>query len=274
LPHFTATTESVGRVVAGGEEKVAKEARREVFVDADKYEVLSFDCYGTLVDWESGIISGLRPVLRSHGVEVADDEILALHAQTEHRLQATSKKGSYFKYRDVLREEVREAGRKWGFDPDRTEVNALADSVRYWLPFPDTVGALRALKGRYRLAIISNIDDGLFALTARYLEVEFDYIITAEQAGTYKPSPNNFELALERIGVGPEKILHVAESLFHDHVPAKQMGLDGAWIHRRAPKGGFGATPPAEAEPDFEVQDLESLVHALGLRGEGSVPEA
>jgi 2-haloacid dehalogenase len=236
-------------------------------LDANKYEVLSFDCYGTLVDWESGIIAGLRPVLRVHGVEATDDEILDLHAQTEHKLQAASKGGSYVKYRDILGEEVREAGRRWGFEPSPSEVETLPDSVRYWLPFPDTVNALRALKGRYRLAIISNIDDGLFALTARYLEVEFDYIVTAEQAGTYKPSPNNFELALERIGAAPEKILHVAESLFHDHVPAKGMGLDTAWIHRRAAKGGFGATPPAEAEPDLEVPDLESLVHALGLRG-------
>jgi 2-haloacid dehalogenase len=157
-------------------------------LDANKYEVLSFDCYGTLVDWESGIISGFRPVLRGHGVEATDDEILDLHAQTEHKLQAASKRGGYVKYRDVLGEEVREAGRRWGFEPGPSEVEALPDSVRYWLPFPDTVNALRALKGNYKLAIISNIDDGLFALTARYLEVEFDYIVTAEQAGTYKPS--------------------------------------------------------------------------------------
>jgi 2-haloacid dehalogenase len=236
-------------------------------LDANKYEVLSFDCYGTLVDWESGIISGLRSVLRAHDVEATDDAILALHAQTEHRLQAASKRGAYVKYREVLGEEVREAGRRWGFEPDRSDVRALPDSVRYWLPFPDTVSALRTLKGTYKLAIISNIDDGLFALTARYLEVEFDYIVTAEQAGTYKPSPNNFELALDRIGVAPGKLLHVAESLFHDHVPAKRMGLDSVWVHRRAAEGGFGATPPAEAEPDLEVPDLESLVHVLGLRG-------
>ena len=238
----------------------------ETLPKADKYEVLSFDCYGTLVDWESGIVAGLRPVLRGHRVEATDDEILDLHAQTEHRLQATSNGGSYTKYRDVLGEEVREAGRKWGFEPGLSEVDALADSVRYWPPFPDTVNALRALKDRYKLAIISNIDDGLFALTARYLEVEFDWIVTAEQAGTYKPSPNNFALALERMRIASEKLLHVAESLFHDHAPAKEMGLDTAWIHRRAAKGGFGATPPAEADPDFEVPDLESLVSALGLR--------
>jgi 2-haloacid dehalogenase len=236
-------------------------------LDANKYEVLSFDCYGTLVDWESGIISGLRPVLRAHGVEATDEEILDLHAQTEHQLQAASKKGAYVKYRDVLGEEVREAGRRWGFEPNRAEVRTLPESVRYWLPFADTVNALRALKGTYKLAIISNIDDGLFALTARYLEVEFDWIVTAEQAETYKPSPNNFELALKRIGAEPERILHGAESLFHDHAPAKGMGLDTAWIHRRAAKGGFGATPSAEAEPDLELPDLESLVYALGLRG-------
>jgi 2-haloacid dehalogenase len=241
-------------------------------LDADKYEVLSFDCYGTLVDWEGGIISGLKPVLRLHGVEATDDEILGLHAQTEHKLQAASSRGGYLKYRDVLGEEVREAGRRWGFEPSRSDVRALPDSVRYWLPFPDTVGALRALKSRYKLAIISNIDDGLFALTARYLEVEFDYIITAEQAGTYKPSSNNFELALERLGTPPERILHVAESLFHDHAPAKKMGFDTVWVHRRAAKGGFGATPPAEAEPDLEVPDLESLVAALGLRQARALP--
>ena len=134
----------------------------------------------------------------------------------------------------MLGEEVREAGRRWGFEPSPSEVEALPDSVRYWLPFPDTVNALRALKGRYRLAIISNIDDGLFALTARYLEVEFDYIVTAEQAGTYKPSPENFELALDRIGVAPEKLLHVAESLFHDHVAGQGDGSG----HRLGPPAG------------------------------------
>ena len=234
-------------------------------MDADTYEVLSFDCYGTLVDWESGIVSGLRPVLRAHGVEASDDEILDLHAGTEHRLQSASEEGGYVKYRDVLGEEVREAGRRWSFEPDTSEVGALPDSVRYWLPFPDTVNALHALKSRYELAIISNVDDGLFALTARYLEIEFDYIITAEQAGTYKPSLGNFELALKRIGAPPGRILHVAESLFHDHVPAKKLGLDTAWVHRRAFKGGFGATPPAEADFDIEVPDLESLVFVLGL---------
>ncbi len=237
-------------------------------MDFGRYEVVSFDCYGTLIDWEGGIVSGLRPVLSAHGVDAADDEILDLHARTEHRLQAASRPGAYVKYRDVLGEEVREAGRRWGFEPTPSEVRALADSLRHWNPFPDTVEALRALKERYKLAIISNVDDGLFALTACHLEVEFDWIVTAEQAGTYKPSPNNFRLALERIGVEPHRLLHAAESLFHDVAPAKELGLSTVWVHRRAQKGGFGATPPAEAEPDLEVPDLKSLVAAAGL-GQG-----
>ncbi len=234
-------------------------------MDLGRYEVVSFDCYGTLVDWESGIVSALRPVLSDHGVDATDEEILGLHARTEHRLQAASRPGSYVKYRDVLREEVREAGRRWGFEPTPSEVASLADSLRHWKPFPDTVEALRALKGRYRLAIISNVDDGLFALTACHLEVEFDWIVTAEQARTYKPSLNNFRLALERIGVPPDRLLHAAESLFHDVAPAKRLGLSTVWVHRRAGKEGFGATPPASAEPDLEVPDLKSLVAAAGL---------
>ncbi len=234
-------------------------------IDAEGYEVVSFDCYGTLIDWESGIISGLRPVLANHGVDVTDGEILGLHAQTEHRLQSSSTEGNYVKYRDVLRQEVLEAGKRWGFEPGPSEVDALADSLRDWEPFPDTVEALWALKRRYKLAIISNVDDGLFALTACHLEVEFDWIITAEQAGTYKPSTNNFEVAIGRIGVGRERLLHAAESLFHDVVPAKELGLSTVWVHRRTGKEGSGATPPADAEPDLEVPDMKTLASRLGV---------
>jgi 2-haloacid dehalogenase len=232
---------------------------------AERYEVVSFDCYGTLIDWESGIISGLRPVLANHRVDVPDDEILGLHAQTEHRLQSSSTKGNYTKYRDVLRQEVLEAGRRWGFEPEPSEVDTLANSLRNWEPFPDTVEALWALKKRYKLAIISNVDDGLFALTACHLEVEFDWIITAEQASTYKPSTNNFEVALGRMGVGRERLLHAAESLFHDVVPAKELGLSTVWVHRRTGKEWFGATPSADVEPDLEVPDLRTLASTLGV---------
>jgi 2-haloacid dehalogenase len=234
-------------------------------IDFDKYDVVSFDCYGTLIDWEGSLISGMRPILDNHGVNITDEEILALHARTESELQSASRRGAYVKYRKVLGDTVRRFGEEYGFEPEPSEVNALADSLRHWKPFSDTVEALRALKERYALAIITNADDGQFALSACRLQVEFDWIVTAEQAQTYKPSLNNFELALERIGVRPEKLLHVAQSLFHDIVPAKKMGLDTVWIDRRKGKAGFGATPPAEAEPDLEVPDLKTLVSEAGL---------
>lgn len=234
-------------------------------LDFGRYEVVSFDCYGTLIDWEGGIVSGLRPVLSNHGVDATDNEILDLHARTEHWLQSSSTRGYYIKYRDVLRQEVWEAGKRWGFEPYPSEVDVLADSLRHWRPFPDTVEALKTIKERYKLAVISNVDDGLFALTACHLEVEFDWIVTAEQAQTYKPSSNNFEVAVERMGVSPDRLLHAAESLFHDIAPAKKLGLSTVWVHRRAEKGGFGATPPANAEPNLEVPDLKTLVGAMGL---------
>ena len=232
-------------------------------IDFGKYEVMSFDCYGTLIDWEGGLVSGVRPILENHGVEATGEEILALQARTESGLQAASEPGAYVKYRKVLGDTVVRFGEEYGFEPEPGEVLALADSLRHWEPFPDTVRALRALKERYELAIITNADDGLFALSACHLEVEFDYIVTAEQAETYKPSLGPFELALRRIGIPPAKLLHVAQSLFHDHVPAKRIGLDTVWVNRRAGKEGFGATPPAEAQPNLEVPDLETLVETI-----------
>ena len=158
------------------------------------------------------------------------------------------------------REELEDS---WTLGPD--EHALLADSLRRWKPFPDTVEALKALKERYELAVVTNADDGLFALSSCHLEVEFDYVITAEQAETHNPSSGPFELALRRIEVERGKLLHVAQSLFHDHVPAKRMGLDTVWVNRRAGKEGFGATTPAEAEPNLEVPDLKSLGAAAGL---------
>ncbi|MBV9453117.1 MAG: HAD-IA family hydrolase [Rubrobacter sp.] len=144
-------------------------------------------------------------------------------------------------------------------------MRALAGSLRYWKPFSDTVEALKALKEQYKLAIISDVDDGLFALTACHLEVEFDWIITSEQVGTYKPCKNNFEIALKRMGIEKGKLLHVAESLFHDIARATELGISTVWVHRRTGKEGFGATSPTSAKPDLEVPNLKTLVSAAYL---------
>jgi 2-haloacid dehalogenase len=148
---------------------------------------------------------------------------------------------------------------RFKFDAAPHELDCLADSIGDWEPFPDTVDALRRLEKRYKLAVVSNVDDGLFARTAKNLEVTFDRVVTAEQVRAYKPSRRVFEQALERIGRPRDRVLHVAQSVYHDIVPAKAMGLAAVWINRRVGKTGSGATLGADGTPDLELPDLESL---------------
>jgi 2-haloacid dehalogenase len=221
----------------------------------ERFEALTFDCYGTLIDWERGILDALRPLLARHLVDRADDEILSCYAAEEERAE----RGPYRSYREVLREVVRQLGDRLGFAPAGGDLDCLGASVGSWPPFPDTVEALRSLKRRYRLAIVSNIDDDLFAVTARRLEVPFDQVITAGQVRSYKPAPAHLETALERLGVGRDRLLHVAQSLFHDIEPARRLGLATVWVNRRRGRAGSGATPAGTARPDLEVADLASL---------------
>jgi 2-haloacid dehalogenase len=230
-------------------------------IDFDRFEVLTFDCYGTLIDWEAGICRALRPVFEAHRVAVPDEALLASFGTLEGEIEA----GPYKSYRAVLAETLQGLGAKYGFAPSVAERDAFAGSVGDWPAFADSAEALAALKRRYKLAIVSNVDDDLFALSNRRLGVAFDWIVTAQQARSYKPSPENFRLAFARIGVPPERILHVAQSLFHDHVPAKRLGMTTVWINRRQGKEGPGATPPADAEPDLMVPDMASFARlALG----------
>ncbi|KAB8145884.1 haloacid dehalogenase type II [Chloroflexia bacterium SDU3-3] len=228
-------------------------------VDLDTKEVLTFDCYGTLIDWESGIAAALLPILQRHGVALEREQALQLFAELESAAEA----GPYMAYRDVLASCVRGFGQRYGFAPSAEEQARFAGSVGDWPAFPDSPAALARLASRFRLVVISNVDDDLFALSNARLGVRFADVITAQQAGSYKPSLNNFHVAFERIGVPQQRILHVAQSLFHDHVPAKQLGLDTAWVNRRAANPGFGATLPAEARPDITVPDLQSLADLL-----------
>jgi 2-haloacid dehalogenase len=150
-------------------------------------------------------------------------------------------------------------GRRLGFVASEAERRALPESMANWQPFPDTVAALQRLKTRYSLNIISNVDDDLFAASARRLQVQFDQVTTAQQAHSYKPSSNNFLLALQKIGIPREEVLHVGQSIYHDVVPAQELGLATVWVNRRSPCPGAGATKPAEAKPDLEVPDLKTL---------------
>jgi 2-haloacid dehalogenase len=228
-------------------------------------EVLTFDCYGTLVDWESGILAALQPVLAAHGAVVDDEPLLELYG----KLEAKEESGDYLNYKTVLQNVLQRLGEQLNFKPSQEELEGFAFSVKDWQPFPDTVSALKALKRRYQLGIISNIDDDLFAFPGPRLGVEFDWLITAEQVQSYKPSFNNFQQALARIGKPQEKILHVAQSIFHDIIPAKQLGLSTVWVNRRHNKEGAGATKAAEGQADLAVNDLISLVQVFDIGQKG-----
>jgi len=223
--------------------------------------ILSFDCYGTLIDWESGVLSALAPVLARHRRSAPDQDLLEAFAS----LETDAEQPPYRPYESVLREVVDGLGRRFGFRPDETDRGALAASIGDWPVFSDTRAALAALKTRHRLAIISNIDDALFARTAPRLGVVFDWVVTAQQAGSYKPALENFRAALARFGAPKEKVLHVAQSLFHDIAPAKSLGIPSVWVDRRRGRSGPGATPPSPARPDIVVPDLKSLVSLLGV---------
>jgi 2-haloacid dehalogenase len=224
-------------------------------LDFDRFTYLSFDCYGTLIDWESGILAALRPILEQHGIVRADDELLELYGE----LESAAERGPYLRYRDLLASVVDGFGARWGFTPTAEERASLAASVADWPVFPDTVVALQSLARRFRLVILSNIDDDLFAGSARRLQVPFAQVITAQQVGSYKPNPRNFQTLIERLGGATGRILHVAQSLFHDIAPANALGLTTVWVNRRHDKPGAGATPPATAKPDLEVPDLATL---------------
>lgn len=226
-----------------------------------QFRVLTFDCYGTLIDWERGILQALRPVLQRHGVVLDDAALLEQYASFESEIE----RGPFINYRTVLETVVRRFGEQHGFRPSDAEARSLPESLPHWQPFPDTIPALQALSTRYKLAIISNVDEELFAHSARLLQVPFLWVITADQVGSYKPAHANFHAAFARIGAPKAHILHVAQSLFHDHVPARELGLATVWVNRRSVVTGSGATPPAPAKPDVEVPTLQALAELMGL---------
>jgi 2-haloacid dehalogenase len=232
-----------------------EEAKVADDLDFSAFDALTFDCYGTLIDWEFGIAEAFRHILELRDVRPPTEELLEAYAGIE----AAAERGEYRTYREILGAGARGVSERYGVEPDEDEVAAFAASVGAWPAFPDSAHALARLAERYRLGVITNCDDDLFAGSNRRLDVTFDWIVTAEQARSYKPSLRNFELAFERIDVPRERILHVAQSLYHDHVPAKRLGLRSVWVDRRRDKPGSGATPPADARPDLAVPDMATF---------------
>ncbi len=224
------------------------------------FEVISFDCYGTLIDWESGILAAIQPVIEFHELICTSEDVLAAYARGESAVEA----GGWLPYREVLRRTFTSMAKDLGFAPRRAELELLEQALPRWLAFPDTVAGLRALKAAgHRLAVISNVDDDLFALTQTRLGVEFDLVVTAAQAKYYKPHPGMFELALARLGLPAARVLHAAQSRFHDVATAKRLGMQTVHVVRESGRAG-GAIPEIgdddETRADWTVADLAGLV--------------
>jgi len=228
------------------------------------FDALTFDCYGTLIDWEHGILYALRPWLSRCALDVSDDELLAAFAEFESKHEAATPSKLY---PEILRSVFEDLAQRFGVETRPEEARAFGRSVRHWPAFDDSAAALRYLREHYRLAIISNVDRDSFAYSRAKLGVDFDVVVTAQDVGSYKPDVRNFEVASDRLsglGVKRDRLLHVAQSLFHDHEPAKALGLRTVWVNRRAGRAGWGATLPPQAavQPDLVVADLAALVEA------------
>ena len=217
------------------------------------FDALSFDCYGTLIDWETGIAAVLQPWAHAHGLDTTDEELLTSYSTHEAEAERAHPTDLY---PQILARSMRTLGEALGVPVTDDEAESLAGSVPDWPAFPDSAQALERLSRRYKLIILSNVDRQSFASSNERLEVTFTSILTAEDIGSYKPSARNFvalEREVDRLGIARGRLLHVAQSLFHDHVPAKGAGLSTVWINRRHAKPGWGATPepPAGVTPDW-----------------------
>jgi 2-haloacid dehalogenase len=230
--------------------------------DFTPYRALSFDCYGTLIDWETGIRQALQPWAAERRVEASSAELLDRFGVHENVVEAQS---PALPYPQVLAESLRRIGADLGVEVDAGEAKEFGESVGSWPAFADTAGALRRLQQRYRLIILSNVDRASFARSNRRLGVTFDLVLTAEDVGSYKPNPANFERLLASvgsIGIEPGELLHVAQSLFHDHGPAQRIGLPSVWLDRYGTPAGTGASPVTDVRVDWRYTSLAEFAEA------------
>ena len=222
----------------------------------DSIRLITFDCYGTLIDWENGMLAALRPLFSHDGRKVADTQILELYGEIEAELES----GPYLPYREILSRTAQEIGRRLKIEISVEEARGFASSLTRWKPFMDTVAALQSLAKRFRLGIISNVDDDLFAETRKKLApVEFDFVVTAQQMQSYKPCFRNFEEAICRSGLSKDQIVHAGQSLYHDIAPANALGIRNVWVNRPSIRPGASATRAGTATSTYQVRSLAEL---------------
>ena len=233
-------------------------------VEIRDFEAISFDCYGTLIDWETGLAAVLGPWARSQGLGVGDDELLAAYGRHEAHEETAHPRALY---PVIVARSFTALGEELGAEVTPEDAQRLGRSVPEWPPFADSAAALAELGQRFKLIILSNVDRESFAGSARQLGIEFDAVLTAQDIGCYKPSRRNFDALLaqaRRMRVDEKLLVHAAQSLFHDHVPAKKAGLHTVWINRRHGRTGWGATPEPDAgvRPDWEFPDMAAFAAA------------
>jgi len=227
------------------------------------FRVLSFDCYGTLIDWETGIVKALQPLAAKAG---APSRARILETFARHEAAQEAEKPTMI-YSQLLGAVHARMAKEWGVKTAAEEDARFGASVGEWPTFEDSSAALQYLKQHYKLVILSNVDRESSARTNKKLDVAFDWIFTAQDIGSYKPALKNFEYMIAKLkdaGFGKETILHTAESLFHDHAPANKLGLASVWVHRRHAQEGFGATAAPKEMPhyDFRFTSMREMADA------------
>lgn len=240
-----------------------------------EFKVLTFDCYGTLIDWESGIFNALVPLARRAKVSEARGQLLKTFAKHE---SAQEEETPAMPYSQLLSVVYKRLAKDWGVEVTNEEANIFGASVPDWPEFPDSVNALQYLKKHYKLVILSNVDRISFRSSNARLKVDFDAIFTAQDIESYKPNYRNFEYMLKRLHddfrLERPDILHTAQSLFHDHAPANRFELASAWIDRRHADQGWGATmpPPGAPKYNFRFDSMADLVlaHQAELKSAGA----
>ena len=229
------------------------------------FDALSFDCYGTLIDWEAGIVAALRPWADSQALDLSDEELLVIFSAHEARVEEDHPRDLY---PQILARSIKGMAQELSVEVSDAQAAAFGNSVPDWPAFPDSAEALQRLSAHYALIILSNVDRLSFAGSNKRLAVTFTSIVTAQDIGSYKPDPRNFDALQaerERLGIQSGRLLHVAQSLFHDHVPAKACGLPTVWINRRHANPGWGATPQPDAAvaPDWTFTSMAALADAV-----------